>query len=154
MKIFRLTVSLGDFKVLGKASPGEAPPEIVKSNFKRNEQLVDVLLETNPLDGYCDQRIHVHANALFIIYNAPTVNILQDIFNPPTEEKVATYVFKAFLTTLSGISDFEWYSLYNTKIYNIKRNFLIRAYFHRSFCNKKIYLDEHPMINAKILTLK
>ncbi|KAK3093140.1 hypothetical protein FSP39_011676 [Pinctada imbricata] len=61
-------------------------PKMVVSQTKEAEQvysLLDVNLETNPLDGLCDTRLRVNMRPLQIIYDAITVNQLADFFKPP-----------------------------------------------------------------------
>ncbi|ERL94107.1 hypothetical protein D910_11389 [Dendroctonus ponderosae] len=52
------------------------------------KSLLDVSFETNPLDKSCDQRIHVVAKPLRIIYDASTINKVVDIFKIPPDSSL------------------------------------------------------------------
>lgn len=59
-------------------------PQIISSNVqKENKVLLDVVFETNPLDESCDQRLHLNAEPLRIIYDAQTINNTTEIFKVP-----------------------------------------------------------------------
>ncbi|XP_053387649.1 intermembrane lipid transfer protein VPS13A-like isoform X4 [Mercenaria mercenaria] len=47
--------------------------------------LLDVLFETNPLDGLCDSRVRVNTRPVQIIYDAITVNQMAEFFKPPKD---------------------------------------------------------------------
>ncbi|XP_060551931.1 intermembrane lipid transfer protein VPS13A-like [Ruditapes philippinarum] len=47
--------------------------------------LLDVLFETNPLDGQCDTRVRVNTRPVQIIYDAITVNQMAEFFKPPKD---------------------------------------------------------------------
>ncbi|KAL4216396.1 Vacuolar protein [Mactra antiquata] len=47
--------------------------------------LLDVLFETNPLDGLCDSRVKVNTRPVQIIYDALTVNQMAEFFKPPKD---------------------------------------------------------------------
>lgn len=42
--------------------------------------LLDVVFEINPLDGKCDQRVHVSSRPLHVVYDAKTINKVIDVF--------------------------------------------------------------------------
>lgn len=67
-------------------------PLIVSSKLLKDvdTMLLDVLFETQPLDDLCDQRIHVEARPLRIIYDACTVNNIIDLFKPPEAPTLQT----------------------------------------------------------------
>lgn len=76
----RMSVSVGEFSVNGlKQTEGVA--QLVKSQCNDDQHLIDIIYETNPLDGRCDQRIHVTARPLNVIYNHETITRIQDIFS-------------------------------------------------------------------------
>ncbi|XP_055946551.1 intermembrane lipid transfer protein Vps13-like isoform X4 [Argiope bruennichi] len=68
---------------------GKTVPTIVTSRqfAGTNQPLLNIWFETNPLDESCDQRLHLYAQPLEIIYDAITVNNLVEVFKPP--EKAA-----------------------------------------------------------------
>lgn len=82
-------MAIGRFQILGKLGPDETFPEVVTSNCAESETLVEILYETKPLDSNCDQRIHVRARPLRIIYHAETINRVRDVFNTEASEDVS-----------------------------------------------------------------
>lgn len=62
--------------------------EIVTTSCKESDNLVSVLYETKPLDDACDERLHVKAQPLNIIFDAETVNRLRDIFQSANTESI------------------------------------------------------------------
>ncbi|CAG9865247.1 unnamed protein product [Phyllotreta striolata] len=63
-------------------------PYIVSSEAKSGAGLLDILYEKNPLDKQCDQRVHVTALPLRIVYDAKTINKLVDVFTIPPDSSV------------------------------------------------------------------
>lgn len=83
-----MDAALGDFAVTGMAKNAKNLPEIVTTNCTESDNLVSVLYETKPLDDYCDQRLHVKAHPLKIIFDAETINRIRDIFQSADSETV------------------------------------------------------------------
>jgi len=66
------------FTVQGTQQNGQSPM-MVLSQTKEAEQvfsLLNVLFETNPLDGACDTRVRVNARPLQIVYDAVRIFLL------------------------------------------------------------------------------
>lgn len=81
----RVEVAVGQFTVFG-LDGGEQRAQLISSkNLAGGNTLLDVMFETNPLDGKCDQRIHVSSRPLQVVYDASTINKLADVFRPPAE---------------------------------------------------------------------
>ncbi|CAN7983352.1 unnamed protein product [Ixodes hexagonus] len=57
--------------------------ENVTTDVKRS--LVTFLFEINPLDQKCDQRVHLFAEPVEMIYDSAVVAALADVFRPPEE---------------------------------------------------------------------
>ncbi|KAF7282566.1 hypothetical protein GWI33_002356 [Rhynchophorus ferrugineus] len=57
-------------------------------DIKGIKSLLDVTFETNPLDKRCDQRIHVIAKPLKIVYDAHTINKIVDVFKIPPDSSL------------------------------------------------------------------
>lgn len=78
------------FMVFGILSQKEIKPTMITSQTIEHtkEPLLSVIFETNPLDKSCDSRIHVTANPLEIVYDATTINLLSEIFRPPSDIKL------------------------------------------------------------------
>lgn len=63
-------------------------PYLIISETENRQGLLEVLFETNPLDKTCDQRIHVKALPLKIVYDATTINKLVNIFEIPADSNL------------------------------------------------------------------
>ncbi|KAG1695557.1 Vacuolar protein sorting-associated protein 13 [Nymphon striatum] len=119
-----VTAKVNDMEILGKkALDGEIPQMItsVKSE-STNDNLLDILFETNPLNKSCDQRVHIGARPLQIVYNAvkracecltiikslsfpqETVNQLINVFKPP-EAITLTQLQAAAMNKLKDIKE-------------------------------------------------
>lgn len=63
----------------------ELLPEIISSAAQKEDKkaLLDVIFETNPLDGSCGQRLHLNAEPISVIYDAQTINKTVEIFKVP-----------------------------------------------------------------------
>ncbi|GBM38371.1 Vacuolar protein sorting-associated protein 13 [Araneus ventricosus] len=82
------------FIVKGVPSGKTAPTIVTSRQFAgTNQPLLNIWFETNPLDESCDQRLHLYAQPLEIIYDAITVNNLVEVFKPP--EKAALQQLQA-----------------------------------------------------------
>ncbi len=68
---------MDSFCVLGAPPPtGESSPMMVSSQVvaeHAHQALLDLMFETNPLDGKCDQRVSLNARPLEIIYDAVSI---------------------------------------------------------------------------------
>ncbi|XP_028133900.2 intermembrane lipid transfer protein Vps13 isoform X1 [Diabrotica virgifera virgifera] len=83
----KVQVKVDDFRGEGYRE-GDFIPYLITSEKAQQEGLLEVLFETNPLDKRCDQRVHVTALPLKIIYDANTVNKLADIFKIPPDSNL------------------------------------------------------------------
>ncbi|XP_034830205.1 intermembrane lipid transfer protein Vps13 isoform X2 [Maniola hyperantus] len=93
----RVDVQMRAFTVTGKCQ-GDFEPQLVTSKeVSKDVNLLNVLFETNPLDGACDQRVKVQARPLQIVYDAQTVIEIVNVFKPPTESTA--------LTTLQAVAE-------------------------------------------------
>ncbi|XP_057669487.1 intermembrane lipid transfer protein Vps13 isoform X2 [Diorhabda carinulata] len=63
-------------------------PYLIISETKNRQGLLEVLFEKNPLDKTCDQRIHVTALPLKIVYDATTINRAVKIFEIPPDSNL------------------------------------------------------------------
>ncbi|XP_028027252.1 vacuolar protein sorting-associated protein 13 isoform X3 [Bombyx mandarina] len=93
----RLDIQMQSFSVTG-VQQDEFLPKLVTSKEVTNDvNLLNVVFETNPLDGACDQRVKVSAKPLQIVYDAQTVIEIVNVFKPPTESTA--------LTTLQAVAE-------------------------------------------------
>ncbi|KAI8424304.1 hypothetical protein MSG28_002854 [Choristoneura fumiferana] len=93
----RLDVQMQAFTVTG-VKQGEYTPQLVTSKEVTSDvYLLNVLFETNPLDGKGDQRVKVSARPLQIIYDAQTVIEIVNVFKPPSESSA--------LSTLQAVAE-------------------------------------------------
>ncbi|XP_064596167.1 intermembrane lipid transfer protein VPS13C-like [Liolophura sinensis] len=83
----KVEAKMDKMTVFGSPQSGITPKMVLSQTKEANKvySLVDLLFETNPLDGACDTRINVNARPVEIIYDAVTVNSLADFFKPPEE---------------------------------------------------------------------
>lgn len=86
MYTFRVKVKIDDFTGTG-LSDADYVPYLISSEASEGG-LLDILYEKNPIDKNCDQRIHVTAQPLRIIYDAKTINKLVQIFTIPPDSSV------------------------------------------------------------------
>lgn len=64
-------------------------PQLVTSReLSEDGALLDVLVEINPLDKLCTQRVHVNAKPVKVIYDAQTINKVMDVFQVPSETQL------------------------------------------------------------------
>ena len=72
--IHRLKAHMEQLSIFGAPTASGDNPEMVTSQVKdQSETLLDVMVETNPLDGLCDTRIRVNSKPLEVIYDAVSV---------------------------------------------------------------------------------
>lgn len=84
-----LDLRLTEMSILGHQRGGFVP-RMVRSRLENSDgSLLDVKLELNPLDGRCDQRLHVSARPLEIVYDAQTVIEVVGIFQLPRDSYLA-----------------------------------------------------------------
>ncbi|XP_023933797.2 intermembrane lipid transfer protein Vps13 isoform X2 [Bicyclus anynana] len=101
----RVDVQMRAFTVTGK-SQGDLEPQLVSSiEVSKDINLLNVLFETNPLDGTCDQRVKVQARPLQIIYDAQTVIEIVKVFKPPSESSALTTLQAAAENKLSDLKE-------------------------------------------------
>lgn len=83
----QLEAKIDRFTVSGVQQNGQIPKMVLSQTEEADHvySLLDVQVETNPLDGACDTRVRVNARPLQIVYDAVTVNQLAEFFKPPEE---------------------------------------------------------------------
>ncbi|XP_021375808.1 vacuolar protein sorting-associated protein 13A-like isoform X2 [Mizuhopecten yessoensis] len=83
----QLEAKIDRFTVNGVQQNGQTPQMVLSQTEEADQvySLLDVQVETNPLDGACDTRVRVNARPLQIVYDAITVNQLADFFKPPED---------------------------------------------------------------------
>ncbi|XP_075971796.1 vacuolar protein sorting 13C isoform X2 [Anticarsia gemmatalis] len=101
----RVDVHMKAFSVTG-VHQGEFIPRLVTSKeVTQDVNLLNVVFETNPLDGLCDQRVKVLARPLQIVYDAQTVIEIVNVFKPPTESTALTTLQAAAENKLSDLKE-------------------------------------------------
>ncbi|CAH2071109.1 unnamed protein product, partial [Iphiclides podalirius] len=101
----RVDIQMQSFTVAG-VKQGEFEPQLVTSQeVNENVNLLNVVFETNPLDGKCDQRVKVLAQPLQIVYDAQTVIEIVNVFKPPTESTALTTLQAAAENKLSDLKE-------------------------------------------------
>lgn len=93
----RLDVQMKSFTVTGVQQGSFEPQLVTSKEVTNNVNLLNVVFETNPLDGLCNQRVKVSARPLQIIYDAQTVIEIVNVFKPETESSA--------LTTLQAVAE-------------------------------------------------
>ncbi|XP_031336343.1 vacuolar protein sorting-associated protein 13 isoform X2 [Photinus pyralis] len=80
----KVAVAVDALSILG-VEQDELIPKMVSSVVQPGESghLLDVLFETNPLDKLCDQRLHVKAKPIQIVYDAMSINNTVSVFSAP-----------------------------------------------------------------------
>lgn len=80
------------FNVDGMATDSQPAASLITMNgegFGRKPEVSDskplltVVFETKPLDDHCDQRLVFRTHPITVIYHAPTINKLVEVFRPP-----------------------------------------------------------------------
>jgi hypothetical protein len=68
----RVEAKMDKLTVLGSPQQGVVPKRELSQNAEADQvySLLDMLFETNPLDGLCDTRLGVKARPLQIVYDA------------------------------------------------------------------------------------
>ncbi|XP_065320844.1 intermembrane lipid transfer protein VPS13A-like isoform X3 [Gordionus sp. m RMFG-2023] len=143
----QLEVSMDNFDVSGKSNPHQTNPLIIKTiKSDENENLVHCLFESNPLDNSCDQRLHLTANPLQIVYDAGTINKLSEFFKPPESVKLKQ-LQNAAVSTLEDVKQNTAtgykYALEKRKILDLKVN--IKS-SHIIIPNRGVYKDDSDII--------
>ncbi|CAK1598970.1 unnamed protein product [Parnassius mnemosyne] len=101
----RVDVQMQSFTVWG-VKQGDFEPEMVTSQeVTKDANLLNVVFETNPLDGKCDQRVKVLAQPLQIVYDAQTVIEIVNVFKPPSESTALTTLQEAAGNKLSDLKE-------------------------------------------------
>ncbi|XP_047510768.1 vacuolar protein sorting-associated protein 13 isoform X2 [Pieris napi] len=101
----RVDVRMKAFTVSG-VRQGEFLPQLVTSKeIEKDVNLLNVLFETNPLDGKCDQRVQVRARPLQMVYDAQTVIEIVNVFKPPSESTALTTLQAAAENKLSDLKE-------------------------------------------------
>jgi len=67
----------------GGAGDQALAPKMLSSFANENGTFIDVLFETNPIDGACDTRIGASVRPVEVVFDANTVISLADFFKPP-----------------------------------------------------------------------
>ncbi|XP_022825403.1 vacuolar protein sorting-associated protein 13 isoform X2 [Spodoptera litura] len=93
----RVDVQMKSFSVTGVQQGSFEPQLVTSKEVTNNVNLLNVVFETNPLDGLCNQRVKVSARPLQIIYDAQTVIEIVNVFKPETESSA--------LTTLQAVAE-------------------------------------------------
>ncbi|CAH0394024.1 unnamed protein product [Bemisia tabaci] len=108
-KAFKLVASIDTLSVFGltqnnevpllvSSKKGKLPVSERTSDLAPSNNLFHVLIETNPLDKKCDQRVHISSTPLQIVYDAQTIIKLNDVFTPEKAELDVATVFSAAAT--------------------------------------------------------
>ncbi|CAH0605439.1 unnamed protein product [Chrysodeixis includens] len=93
----RVDVQMKAFSVSGVRQGSYDPQLVTSQEVTQDVNLLNVVFETNPLDGTCNQRVKVLARPLQIIYDAQTVIKIVSVFKPATESTA--------LTTLQAVAE-------------------------------------------------
>ncbi|XP_065103684.1 intermembrane lipid transfer protein VPS13A isoform X1 [Paramisgurnus dabryanus] len=83
----KISAQLSSFEVSGLPR-GQKPPILLSPRHEagaKDKTLLNLMFETNPLDGLSDQKLHIDSRPLEIIYDAMTVNSLSAFFMPPKD---------------------------------------------------------------------
>nr|XP_026496694.1 vacuolar protein sorting-associated protein 13 isoform X1 [Vanessa tameamea] len=101
----RVDVQMRAFTVTGKYQDNFEPQLVTSKEVTKGVNLLNVIFETNPLDGTCDQRVKVQARPLQIVYDAQTVIEIVNVFKPPTESTALTTLQAAAENKLSDLKE-------------------------------------------------
>ncbi|CAG9559724.1 unnamed protein product [Danaus chrysippus] len=101
----RVDVQMRAFTVTGKLQGDYEPQLVTSKEVAKDVNLLNVMFETNPLDGTCDQRVKVQAQPLQIVYDAQTVIEIVNVFKPPTESTALTTLQAAAENKLSDLKE-------------------------------------------------
>ncbi|XP_013171259.1 PREDICTED: vacuolar protein sorting-associated protein 13A isoform X1 [Papilio xuthus] len=101
----RVDVQMKSFTVSGVQQGDIVPQMVTSKEVTQDANLLNVVFETNPLDGKCDQRVQVLARPLQIVYDAQTVIEIVNVFKPPTESTALTTLQAAAGNKLSDLKE-------------------------------------------------
>ncbi|CAG9795097.1 unnamed protein product [Diatraea saccharalis] len=101
----RVDVLMQAFTVTGVQQGDFVPQLVVSKEVTQYVNLLNVIFETNPIDGTCDQRVKVSARPLQIVYDAQTVIEIVNVFKPPTESTALTTLQAAAENKLSDLKE-------------------------------------------------
>nr|XP_033782936.1 vacuolar protein sorting-associated protein 13A isoform X2 [Geotrypetes seraphini] len=83
----KLEIKISTFEVTGMQQEKSVPCLLSSRNVmsEKNESLLSIMFETNPLDADANQKFRVESQPLEMIYDAKTINNLVDFFRPPQD---------------------------------------------------------------------
>ncbi|XP_030049580.1 intermembrane lipid transfer protein VPS13A [Microcaecilia unicolor] len=83
----KLEIQISTFEVTGMQQEKSVPCLLSSRNVisEKNESLLSIMFETNPLNESVDQKLRIESQPLEIIYDAKTINSLADFFRPPQD---------------------------------------------------------------------
>lgn len=119
----RAELKMNKFQIDGVKLPSFRPT-LVSNNFESEQPLLNAIIETNPIDKECDQRVKVSSRPLQIIYDAETIIQLLNVFSTPKT------------TTISQLQDAA-----ADKLANIKE---------RSATGLQYAISKHPRLELDI----
>ncbi|XP_049694728.2 intermembrane lipid transfer protein Vps13 isoform X2 [Helicoverpa armigera] len=93
----RVDVQMKAFSVTGVQQGTFEPQLVISKEVTQDVNLLNVVFETNPLDGLCNQRVKVSARPLQIIYDAQTVIEIVNVFKPASDSTA--------LSTLQAVAE-------------------------------------------------
>ncbi|XP_049821668.1 intermembrane lipid transfer protein Vps13-like isoform X2 [Aethina tumida] len=83
----KVSVQIDNFTTYGLPQEEDFIPQLISSDAKE-QGLLKVDFEMNPLNSTCDQRIHIKAQPLRIVYDAQTIIKITDIFTVPSNDTI------------------------------------------------------------------
>lgn len=101
----RVDVQMQAFSVTGVKQDEFIPQLVTSKEVTKDVNLLNVVFETKPLDGTCDQRVKVSARPLQIVYDAQTVIEIVNVFKPPSESTALTTLQAAAENKLSDLKE-------------------------------------------------
>ncbi|XP_059046157.1 intermembrane lipid transfer protein Vps13 isoform X1 [Achroia grisella] len=101
----RVDVQMQAFSVTGVQQDEFIPQLVTSKEVTKDVNLLNVVFETKPLDGTCDQRVKVSARPLQIVYDAQTVIEIVNVFKPPSESTALTTLQAAAENKLSDLKE-------------------------------------------------
>ncbi|XP_039606495.1 vacuolar protein sorting-associated protein 13A isoform X2 [Polypterus senegalus] len=81
----KFSSKISTFEVIGLEQNKTSPMLLSQKTKTKDQELLSVLFETNPLDESADQRLRVESQPLEIVYDAVTLNSLSEFFRPPQD---------------------------------------------------------------------
>ncbi|XP_033726256.1 vacuolar protein sorting-associated protein 13A-like isoform X3 [Pecten maximus] len=105
----QLEAKIDRFTVSGVQQNGQTPRMVLSQTEEEDQvySLLDVQVETNPLDGACDTRVRLNARPLQIVYDAVTVNQLAEFFKPPEEIRLQQINLQLSQVAVAKFEDFK-----------------------------------------------